>query len=151
MSYEQVKDVLQQAKLFYKKTANFYEQLSRESDQERVKLLLNYMAKREKAFEQIVDRFHNESKQSIIQQWMQFTPPRTVTKTLDELKKKPIESVDELMQMATTMDDALIEYYRTLVNISRKPEVRDAFINLMEATLKKDREMVFNMHMQQEI
>ena len=151
MSYEQVKDVLQQAKLFYKKTANFYEQLSRESDQERVKLLLNYMAKREKAFEQIVDRFHNESKQSIIQQWMQFTPPRTVTKTLDELKKKPIESVDELMQMATTMDDALIEYYRTLVNISRKPEVRDAFINLMEATLKKDREMVFNMHMQHEI
>ena len=151
MSYEQVKDVLQQAKLFYKKTANFYEQLSRESDQERVKLLLNYMAKREKAFEQIVDRFHNESKQSIIQQWMQFTPPRTVTKALDELKKKPIESVDELMQMATTMDDALIEYYRTLVNISRKPEVRDAFINLMEATLKKDREMVFNMHMQQEI
>ena len=133
MSYEQVKDVLQQAKLFYKKTANFYEQLSRESDQERVKLLLNYMAKREKAFEQIVDRFHNESKQSIIQQWMQFTPPRTVTKTLDELKKKPIRKyhISCCMCILNTISRSFLSVASMrLINASRTSGLREIFTSV---------------------
>ena len=47
MRFEQTKDVLEHARSFHQRISDFYHDLSDQTGQQRLKLLLDYMAQRE--------------------------------------------------------------------------------------------------------
>lgn len=144
MSFDQVKDVLAQARQFYRYTAEYYQKLREKSDRQRVRMLLDYMARREKGFAEIVAEYQDSAADKITETWMQFTPPQAVTDYLESLETRPVQSVDELLKIAREIDQHLLDYYQTLVNTAPLPKIRAAFANLMNSTLQKEREVLFH-------
>jgi hypothetical protein len=144
MSFDQVKDILKDLRSFHGHVAAFYQRTSDQSGRERIKMLLDYMIKREQTFEEVLDRFLKTADQNVLDTWIQFTPPQSVTDYLSSLKSQPIHSIETLVNIASEIDQHLLGYYQTLINTAPRADVREALQNLMLTTMQKEREVLFN-------
>lgn len=144
MSFDQVKHVLQQAKDFSSKTADYYAALDKIHHQAPMKMLLKYLTERDKAFSEMIDLYISDAPKGTADRWLQFTPTNRVSQNLDELKAKPIDSIDAMVEVALKIDQQLLTYLRTVGNSARKPKIRDHIFNLLNATTRKNRDLVYN-------
>jgi rubrerythrin len=144
MSFDQIKDILKDLRSFHSDVAEFYQRTQDQSGRERIKMLLDYMIKREKTFEEVLDRFLETADQNVLETWVQFTPSQPVTDYLASLKSQPIHSIENLVKIASEIDQHLLAYYQTLINTAPREDVREALQNLMLTAMQKEREVLFS-------
>ena len=146
MAFETTKDVLDHAREFHTQLSDFYNLLSRKSEKQRVKLLLDYMSQHEKHLEETLSRYEEEVSERILNTWFQNSPPKQVLNTCKEIgiEGKEDLTVDDVIEMAVKLDRCLIDLYKDMIKNAETDEVRDVFKNLAEMERRYELELVRN-------
>lgn len=138
MRFEQTRDVLNHARDFHRKVSDFYHELEEQSDQKRVRLLLDYMAGREKELADALDDFVNQASTDVLNTWFQFThDDDTLQLNCPDVEVKREMSVDDVMSMAMRFHDCLMRLYGELAGSARSNRVREVFLSLMQEAEKE--------------
>jgi rubrerythrin len=131
-NFEQVKDVLDYGIQLHGQLTDLYDSLNQQNDQARVKMLLDYLSRHEKNREQAMQRFEDESRKSILNFWLQYSPGSNVEQLLRDAAVRPDMSVDDVIKIAMAFDNAMIELYKGAAIIVDDPHAKEVFTNLAE-------------------
>ena len=131
MRFEQTRDVLNHTRDFHGKLARFYHSLADETQQERIKLLLEYFSRHEQHLGDSLDRFEDETSTSVLNTWIDFSQDKALLRFPADINIEPDMSVDQVIKIAMDLDERLIRLYRQLVENTRVPELREIFEKLL--------------------
>jgi rubrerythrin len=131
MRYQTVKDVVEHARQLHKQIAGFYKQLSNRQHQERIKMLLDYLARHEANLEQMLANFDKDHSQKIWDEWFQFATDDTLSQTLQGAVVHADMTVDEIVTLALQLDDYFINLYQDMALHASSAAVKGVFENLL--------------------
>ena len=139
-----VQDVLDKSRRFHRQLMEFYNRLSRESDRERLRLLLDYMRRHEDRFTRELARYENEGQKRLLETWLQYGPDDQpldlppVHEIADDM------SLDDIQAVALRFDAALAAFYADAARRVMSDDARELFHNLVQeheadkATIRKN-------------
>lgn len=131
-TFEQVKDVLNYSKTIHAGLRKLYASINEKPQQERVKMLLEYLYEQEHQLEQTISNFEAVSSQPVLDTWVQYGPSFNIQELIDGQKIHPDMLFDEVIDLAIKFDDALVAFYRQAENESDIPRIKEIFQNLAE-------------------
>ncbi len=140
MPYKKTRDILDRAKAFHSNISKHYHTLSAAAEKEKVKILLDYLSRHEKNLAKSLEEYEEEASREILENWFKFTPENSIDECFKKLEVTPSMSLDDVVSLALSFDDRLVDLYREAARISPSEEVRDVFKNLLE--MEKEEELV---------
>jgi len=132
MSYDPIRRIMNRSKKIHEGIRGFYERLSDQTEKQRVQMLLEYLKGHQKELEDTLEDLKSQASQDVLDAWLQYRPEPSVEQMLPDMEFKPEMSVDELLQAALSIDDALITYYRRIAENTEFQEVKEVFASLAE-------------------
>ncbi len=132
MRFEQVRDLLDHARLFHKHLSEFYADLASHEEAERVKLLLEHLGRHEKHLEESLAEYEDEASRQVLDSWFQFTHDESTLKIPESMEIKPHMTIADVIRIGLALDNRLIEVYEESAQSAEVPEVREVFENLLE-------------------
>jgi len=151
LRFEQAKDVIEYCAKLHHQIGEFYEELSEEVAQERVKMLLTYLSRHEIHLEESLKEYEADASERILNTWLQFAPSSGIEASIKAFKLNPEMSVDEVVDKTIEFDDSLIALYKEVINETSEPSVQAVFENLVAMESKEKVKMVRNAMMLKEI
>lgn len=137
MRYQTVKDVVEHSRQLHHQISDFYHDLGEAASQIRVKMLLEYLERHERQFEDMLKRFEEDKSQKIWDEWFQYAPDNDLNELLSELNVSDDMSTDDVVLIALKLDDYFIELYKDMVQNSASSDVKAVFQNLVELEEKE--------------
>lgn len=131
-NFEQVKDVLDYGKKLHAELRGFYDSLNEQSQQTRVKMMLDYLSRHEQHREEALQRFEHDAKKQILDTWMQYAPSIDIEAIVKSHSIVPGMSVDEVIKLAMEFDNALVELYKEAAREVDVPHVQEVLQNLVD-------------------
>ena len=145
MSNEQTRDILEHARQFHQHVSEFYDQLSCQTEKERIKMLLDYMSRHEQNMAKALADFEHSAPVHLLNACYkvgrQFRP---CSEVIRDLNISADMSVDEVIQMGLEFDDCLIAVYKDRAENAPDENVRGVFQNLVELAQKEKRQLSRN-------
>jgi rubrerythrin len=133
MRFETTRDVLDCVKQFHSKASDLYNQLANHEEQERLKLLLDYLSRHETHLAKSLADYEQETSEKILNTWFQYVPDQALLEPINNIDIEPNLSVDEIVDLAMGLDNCLIELYKEMINHSSAiSEVKEVFQNLLD-------------------
>jgi rubrerythrin len=108
-----------------------YERLEDESQDERARLLLDYLREHEENFKNVLRRYSQEEHSGVLDTWIQYDPEEDLRRALEESEMRPGMSLDELLAQAQRFNQAVISFYREALAQTNAPRVRELFESLL--------------------
>ena len=131
-NFEQVKDVLDYGIELHSQLRLLYRTLGRESGQERVRMLLDYLGRHERSRAEAMKRFEQTPHGGTLDVWLQYAPTREIERLMANCRISPDMTVEDVVKIALDFANALIEIYKEAARESDNPEARNIFLNLAE-------------------
>ena len=141
-TFERTQDVLDHARTFHNELRRLYEQLSTETQKERVKMLLEYLSHHEKHLEQSLAAYEESASERVLDTWFKYVPQEDKLKEFQDVKLEPDMSIDDVVDVALRMDNCLVEFYKDMAEVAVIPEVKEVFTNLLAMEEKEKRKLV---------
>lgn len=143
MRFEQTREVLQHAKKFHEQVAGLCRRLSGECDEERIKMLLDYMSERERQLAKAIQQFTDETSENVLDTWFQFALDKTGLHCPD-FELTPETRTDDVIRLGMDLAQCLIDMYREIADNADSEEVRVVFRNLLESEEKEKLKLARN-------
>lgn len=140
------RNILDHARYYHNFLAAYYKKVAEETEQPRIKLLLDHLSLHEKYLEAGLARFQEEASAHILETQHKFT---FCEKKLKQLQKKgitPVDSVDEVMRKAIELDDCLVDFYRDLLRQTTSAALKEIYLNLITLEESEKMQMVQDAH-----
>ena len=131
MTFNQTKDVLNQARKFHQRLSEFYEELEDSADKEHTRALLNYMSRHEQYLDHCLLEFQKGVSKNILDAYFQYGSDATKLSEISEFKIKPNMEVEDVMKAAMHFGTCLIRFYREMAHHARGQSVCKVFENLL--------------------
>lgn len=131
MRYQTTADILQHASELHAALAARYERMEQDSRQERIRMLLDYLARHEKQMAELVARFGKEAAAGIRNAWFKYAPEQEFLACVPMPVNVDQLGIDELVDAAIHLDDCIIDLYQLVAMRSDLPEARAAFQDLV--------------------
>jgi rubrerythrin len=131
-TYQQVKDILNTVRGFYKQLTEFYAGLSETSDKEKVQILLKYMSHHERKFEHAFAQYSDETGRKLLETWIQYPPDPNVLYVPKAKELDRSMTVDDVADIAKELDDRLERFYSEAARLVESVELKDFFETLKE-------------------
>lgn len=145
MRFEQVKDVLHHVIDFHGALASDYRRLANEAEDERVRLLLRYLAEHENKMRQGLTRYTEGEVHNVLDTWMQNTPNLEQPHVMEELRQcLACTTVEDIAATAERIHETLERLYRELVEASAIDEERELFQSLADFQNAETRRLARN-------
>jgi len=132
MEFERTRDVLDHVRAFHERVSSFYENLADEANQQRTRMILDYMSRHEKHLQESIGRYEEDAAKEILDTWFQYSPEEDLLVRLTDIEVTHDMSVDDVVGIAMRLDDSLIELYGELEESALSENVKDLFSNLLE-------------------
>lgn len=139
MSVLQIRDVLGLIRGYHQGLAERLQSLSGHVSDERVCMLLEYMAVHELSFVKTLASYQKDAGEGVLNTWLQFVPDDAIGDALSRLEFSAEMPAAEILNVVLAFDRALIEMYRELAAESSVPHVQELFANLLDQEERKDR------------
>ena len=130
MRFKTMRDVMDRVILFHKNLAKFYHNMSDVVQKERVKLLLDYMARHEEHLQENLARYKGEISTRLLDTWFKYVPSSNVLKDCEQQVIKPDMSVEEAVTQALKFDDCLLNFYNIMAENCCYKDLKEIFTNL---------------------
>jgi hypothetical protein len=141
-NFEQVKDVLDYGMELHTQLSSLYHSIGEQSDQARVKMVLDYLSRHERNRGQAMERFEQDPHSNSLDVWLQYAPSLDIERMLADCAVRPDMSVDDVMKIAMTFDNALIEIYKEAAREAEDTNARAIFENLVEMEEKEKQRFI---------
>lgn len=141
MPAESVKQVLDDVKLFYQRLGEFCQQQAGEVEDERVKMLLEYLSEQETLLETGLASYESLADSSVLNFWFQYGGSEALLKKLDTLTLDSKRSIDDVIALAMDLSRGVTGFCRFLAENAESPQVADLFNNLVSLEEHKQRKL----------
>lgn len=131
-NYQTGRDVLEQSRAFHDKLSSFYHILSNKAEQERVKLLLEYLSRHEKRLSRILEDYEDDVSQTVLDTWFHFTQEEFDLSAYWEAAITADMTAAEVVALALRLDERLLDTYRAMTKNQVPEKVREIFENLLQ-------------------
>lgn len=142
MAFEQVRNVIDRARMFHLEIADFYKQLEDRVDKEKVQIILEYLSRHERVLEQHLKQFEDDADRNVLDTWFKYAPSDEIRKTIEELVIRPDMSPADVVEMALKLDDTMLHLYKHAADVAAVDEVKDVFMNLYDEGRRARENMV---------
>ncbi len=150
-NFEQVKDVFDYGIDLHGQLSALYNSIGAHSDQERVKMVLDYLSRHERDRGQAMRRFEQEPHAGELDVWLQFAPSPEIETLLADCVIRSDMSVDDIVKIAMAFDNALIEIYKEAARQAEDTHAREIFENLVEMEEKEKQRFIRDAEWMQDI
>jgi hypothetical protein len=147
MRFKKTRDVLDHVKRIHEQVSARCEEVCGKSGDERIRILFNYIAERERNLARAVSEFTGETADPVLDTWFQYT---TDDATLDALLTsgfQPDMVPEDLMRTTMAISDRLLDMYRNMLEATDTDELREVFRNLLEHEHKEKEKLARNLQM----
>ncbi|MFW6189129.1 MAG: hypothetical protein ACOC7T_01740 [Planctomycetota bacterium] len=128
-----VNDVLDHADRFEKKLAQYYEQVSRRTVREGVRMLTDYMSRHRRRIREVLAELGPEQTRRVRSTPLPFDPEAADKHCMKDVEIDPDASAEQVLDTAIRFDRCLMRLYRTAADESDDPQVREFFESLLSA------------------
>jgi rubrerythrin len=136
--------MLDQVADYHGQLANYYSQLSDDAAQQRVKMLLDYMASHEINLQGSLAAYEEDASRQILNTYVDCKQCDDVLVTCQQMPIEPEMSVDGVIKAAMDVDRCLLRFYREVAENAEPESVRDVFRNLVEMEEAELRKLALN-------
>jgi len=147
MKFDRTRDIIEHAVSFHKLLANYFNELSRRTDDQRLKMLLAYLVDHENGSCEYLIDYSENAPHKILDTWFQFS---NCEERFCELKSSlKIEKPDEDMIINTliALYDCMIGQFQSFAQQADVDAVRDVFENIASHEEKEKRKIIRNTRM----
>lgn len=130
--YSQVKNMLEQVRDFHGQLAQYYDQLSKEAEQQRVKMLLDHMSKHEQDLQEGLRAYEETATQNVMETYVDCEYCNEILATCRQTPIAPETSVNGVIRVAMDVDNCLLRFFREVAEHAVTDRVRDVFRNLVD-------------------
>lgn len=145
MAAVQMIDLLKRGEQFHKDLADYYENLESHMRREEVRRVLEYMSWHERCLEHCFHDYEKSAPQGVAHAWFKGVPDINLARLLDEARIAPDASVDDVLQLALRVDDALIEIYKFLRERTMSEELKEVLDQLMTMEREEEKRMAWSL------
>ena len=140
MPYKKTHDILDCAKAFHRQISELYHNLSAEAEKEKVKMLLDYLSRHEKNLAKKIEGCEEDASRKILKNCFKLMPNVSVANCFEDMEVTPSMSVDDVIRLALSFDDWLVDLFTEAARNSQSEELRDVFNSLLVS--EKEEEIV---------
>ncbi len=140
MPSRQVKDILDHVRGYHHKLGRRFSELSARESDERLALLLKYLAGHEKKFEESLAAYEDDAAKEVLNTWLKFVPDETIDGALKHFDLRDDMDADEIIAAVLAFDKSLIDLYRQLADKAPIARIQEVFMNLLQMEESKDRQ-----------
>ncbi|MGB5491909.1 MAG: hypothetical protein WBM76_13865 [Woeseiaceae bacterium] len=130
--YSQVKNMLEQVRDFHGQLAQYYDQLSKGAEQQRVKMLLDHMSKHEQDLQEGLRAYEETATQNVMETYVDCEYCNEILATCRQTPIAPETSVNGVIRVAMDVDNCLLRFFREVAEHAVTDRVRDVFRNLVD-------------------
>ncbi|MBU0676501.1 MAG: hypothetical protein KJ626_00155 [Verrucomicrobia bacterium] len=131
-SFEQVKDILDEAKFFHDQLKGFYTALHDKVEKDKLKLILDYLCRHEDLMREMLDEFEEGAASAVLDTWYKYTPNVSIGSCIAEIKPKPDMTLDELMTIAVQLENCFLSLYKHAADRAPSAQVKEVFDRLYD-------------------
>lgn len=142
MRYQTTKEILDHARAYHHRLSEHYQQLQSDTDQERIRLLLDYLSRHERHMEETLVKYTEDASHKILDTWFSYAPDEHLLAACARLDLHPDMTVDDIVAAVVHYDNCLIDMFRDVEQTASIPEVREAFANLLVMEEQAKEQMV---------
>jgi len=136
----QIKNILDHIRAYHDRLSRRLAEFSQHESDERLTLLLKYMARHEHNFEEAMSRYEGDHEKGILNTWLNFIPEAAVDDALRDMPLQDDMTADQILASVLSFDRTLITFYRQLANQTAIPRVQELCSNLLDMEQSKDRQ-----------
>ncbi|MCK5148988.1 hypothetical protein KAR48_19690 [bacterium] len=151
MRFEQAKDIIRHAVEMHKMIENHFTSLSARSEDTRLKMISDYLVKREvylqaglKEFEEFADKTFDDT-------WFKFSVCDAKFKKLHEYMETMEVGIEDIVDVTVQLYRCIADQFTTLAMEAEIDEVRDVFQNIADMEKGEIKKMVRNIQMMNEL
>lgn len=127
MAYMQVRDILKRASDFHGMLRVFYDSINDKAQRESVKLLVDYMARREKHLEEITSQISAEQEKQIAEEWIKYESEFATGDCFDRLKIDENSGVDDVIDTGLKLNQCLVNLFHHMAEIAPTQKIKALF------------------------
>ena len=151
MRFKKTREVLDHIRRLHQEVSARCEQVCGEADQERIHILLNYIAERERNQARAVSEFEQETADQVLDTWFQYTADDAALDALLSSSFEPGMAPDDIMNAMMAISDHLLDMYRGMLEAADTDELRRVFQNLLDHEQKEKEKLARNLQMFQDL
>lgn len=144
MRYAQVRNMLDQVRDFHEKLSEYYDQLSKESEQQRIKMLLDHMSKHEHDLSEGLGAYEESATKNVMDTYVDCDHCNQILATCEQTPIAPETSVEGVIKAAIDIDNCLMRFFQEVADYAETERVRDVFRNLVEMEEAELRNLALN-------
>jgi len=129
-TFQTVTDVLDNAQNFHRYAESLYSDLQQSIDDERGRMLLNYMAIHEHDMGSKLQLISDNASSTILGTWMQFTVEQSPQSFFKNLQKNLGESIDDIASMGQDADSYLQDVFQDARDTAPTQDIKELFDQL---------------------
>lgn len=142
--FKKTSEIIDYARSFHIKMKEFYEQLNEHTDNQKVKLFLDYLISHEKLREKTLEEYIAEAPSYILNSWYKYVPENMPDNCLKNFVFDPDMNVDDVIVHALRLNNCLTEMYKGLAEEAASEEIKELFQDLMNNITKEEKNLVRN-------
>ena len=132
MRYMQVKNMLEQISDFHGQLVEYYERLSNDAEQQRVKMLLQHMSRHEQDLQEGLRAYGETAARGVMDTYVSCQFCDEILVTCQQTPIAPETSVESVIKLAMDVDNCLMRFFREVAEHAETEKVREVFKNLVE-------------------
>ncbi len=142
--YSQVKNMLEQVRDFHGQLVQYYDRLSKEAEQQRVKMLLDHMSKHEQDLQDGLRAYEETATENVMETYVDCEYCNEILATCRQTPIAPETNVEGVIRVAMDVDNCLLRFFREVAEHAETERVRDVFKNLVEMEESELRKLATN-------
>ena len=151
MRFKNTRGVLDHVKHFHQAVSARSMEICGKSDEERIRVLLNYIADREQDLAQAVSTLTEDTDDSILDTWFQYTTDDAALNSLLTDSIKPNMSPGDIMSATMAISDHLLDMFRGMLDAAPTDALRQVFQNLLDHEQVEREKLARNLEMFQDL
>lgn len=141
-AYKKTSEIIDFARLFHIKMKKFYEELNKHSNEQRIKLFLDFLIERETLREKTLADFLQEASGNILNSWFKYIPENIPEDCFKEKVNNPDITLNEIVDYALQLNNCLVEMYKGLMEEADADELKELFHHLWKKIEKEEKNLV---------
>ncbi len=138
MPAHQVFEILDAIREVHQQLAARYRELNSESTDERIKLLLEDMERRENVFDDCIRQYESFEPSAVLNTWLQFVPEGAVRLTHLNQRLATPRSLAELVEETLQLNSRLCDAYLVMAKQAPIPALRELMTDLAQLEENND-------------
>jgi len=132
MKIHRMRDMIDIVIAFHENLSCFYNDQKKKAERERMKILLDYMARHERHLMTVLQNYEDGASSIILDSWIHFAPESNRPLPCENISIQNDMTVDDVIHMAMEFDDCIIAIFQAVTDFAENEEVREAFSSLLK-------------------